>query len=97
MTFDPGVRVTGNVAHYHLHHVTYAAAKIEAAPIYKQCDGWMHRPTDGQIDGRQTDFGINIMYPFFSKEKAGINFPFQLGMHAHTPAQKLEQSILTWA
>ena len=31
LTFDLGVKVTQNVAHYPLHHVTYAATKLEVA------------------------------------------------------------------
>ena len=69
LTFDLGVKVTRNVAQYPLHHVTYSATKFEVATsnplggdyIYKKRD----RRTAAQTDGRQTDFGMKLIYPFF--------------------------------
>ena len=31
--------------------------------------------TDGQTDGRRTDFDTKLIYPFFLKKKAGIKMP----------------------
>ena len=31
--------------------------------------------THGRTDGRQTDFDMKLIYPFFSKEKSGYNKP----------------------
>ena len=51
-------KVTQNVAQYSRHHVTYAPEKF----------GKFKVPNKGPFvstDGRQTDFGRKLIYPFF--------------------------------
>ena len=78
---DLGVKVTQNVAQFPLHHVTYSATKFEVATsnslggdtfTRNVTDAHPHRRTDAQTDGRRTDFGTKLIYPF-SKEKSGYN------------------------
>ena len=62
------VKVTQYDAQYPLHHVTYSATKFEVtASNGLEGDTFTRNGTDG----RQTDFGTKLMYPFFSKEKNG--------------------------
>ena len=80
--FGLGVKVTGNVVQYLLHHVTYVAIKFEVArsnglggdtftrnvtdaQTNRLTDAQTNRCTDAQTDGRQTDFGTKLIYPFF--------------------------------
>ena len=74
LTFDLGVRVTGNVIQYPLHHVIYAPTKFEAATSNGLGEEKNTRNvTYGRTDRRTTDrlwYEINI--PYFSYEKAGI-------------------------
>ena len=35
-------------------------------------DAQTHGRTDARTDGRRTDFGTKLIYPFFLKKKAGI-------------------------
>ena len=83
LTFDLdlGAKVTRNVAQYPLHHVTYSATKFEVATSNRLggdtftrnvTDAHPHGRTDAQTDGRRTDFGTKLIYPFFLKKKAGI-------------------------
>ena len=66
LTFDLelGVKVTRNVAHYPLHHVTYSATKNEDA-TFKGLGGDTYNERDRQTDRRRTDFGTQLIYPFF--------------------------------
>ena len=43
--------------------------------------------TDRRTDGRRTDFGTKLIYPFFLKKKAGI-IKALAGMH-HTPPRNI--------
>ena len=83
MTFDLdlGVKVTQNVAQFPLHHVTYSPTKFEVATsnglggdtfTRNVTDAQTHERTDARTDGRRTDFGTKLIYPFFLKKKAGI-------------------------
>ena len=83
MTFelDLGVKVTRNVVQYPLHHVTYSLSKFEVAMskglggdafTRNVTDGRTDGRTDVQTDGRWTDFGSKLIFPFFLKKKAGI-------------------------
>ena len=86
LTFDLDLEVTQNVDQCPLHHVTYAATKFEVATSNRlggdaftrnMTDAHTHgrtsAQTDGRMtDGRRTDFGTKLIYPF-SKEKSGYN------------------------
>ena len=70
-----GVKLTINVAQYHIHHVTYARTKFEGATsndlggdtfTRNVMDGQTDRQTNRWTDGRQTDFGTKLLYVFFS-------------------------------
>ena len=84
LTFDLdlGVKVTGNVTQYPLHHVIYAPIKFEVDMSNGLGEDTITRNvTDGRTDrqthGRTTDrlwYEINI--PYFSYEKAGIKMDF---------------------
>ena len=65
---DLGVKVTLNVVQYPLHHMSYVHVKFEVA-MSNGLGG--DRITRNGTDGRWTDFGIKLIYPFFLK-KAGI-------------------------
>ena len=72
-----GVKVTQNVAQYPLHHVTYSTTKYKVSTSNGLGgDTFTRNVTDGrthgQTDGRRTDFGTKLIYPFFLKKKAGI-------------------------
>ena len=57
---DPGVTVTGNVAQYLQHHVTYPGTKFKVANGLRgdrQTDAWMDR---------WTDFGMKLVYSFYA-------------------------------
>ena len=74
---DLGVKVTRNVAQYPLHHVTYLETKFKVAMSNGLGgDTFTRNVTDGrtnrQTDGRRTDFGKKLIYPFFLRKKAGI-------------------------
>ena len=66
---DLGVKVTRNVAQYPLHHVTYLGTKFKVAMSNGLGDASTRNvtdePTDRQTDGRWTDFGTKLIYPFF--------------------------------
>ena len=56
--------------------MTYSATKFEVAT--SNClggDTFTRNVTDAQTDGRRTDFGTKLIYPFFLKKKAGIKIP----------------------
>ena len=75
MNLDLGVKVTRNVAQYPLHHVTYSATKFEVATSNGLGEDTFTRNVTiahKQTDGRWTDFGTKLIYPFFLKKKAGI-------------------------
>ena len=74
MTFDLGFKVTQNVAQYPLHHVTYAATKLEVARsnglggdtfTRNVTDAQTDRRMDRQTDNGLTSFGMKLIYPFF--------------------------------
>ena len=77
LTFDLDLRVkvTRNVAQYHLHHVTYLATKFEVTTSNGlEGDTFTRNVMHGRTYRRTTDrlwYEINI--PFFSKEKSGYN------------------------
>ena len=61
--------------------MTYLGTKFEVARSHglggdtftrNVTDGRTHAQTGGRTDGRRTDFGSNLIYPFFLKKKAGI-------------------------
>ena len=70
MTFylDLGVNVTQNAAMYTQHHVTYSAIKFEVATSN---DSGGDTFTRNVTDGRWTNFGTKLIYPF-SKEKKRV-------------------------
>ena len=54
-----------NIAQYPLHHVAYAATKFEVAMA--NClggDAITRNCTHAQADGRRTNFGTKLIYPF---------------------------------
>ena len=70
---DLGVKVTQNVAQYHLHHVTYSATKFEIATsngfggdtfTKNVTDGLTDRGTDGRTD-RGPTLNAKLIYPVF--------------------------------
>ena len=68
--FDLWAKDTQNVVQYPLHPVTYAPTKFEAATSNSLGgDAFTRNMTDGQTEGRLTDFGMKLLYPFFT---AGI-------------------------
>ena len=77
-----GVKVTGNVTQYPLHHVICASTKFEVATSNGFGEDTItrnvtDRRTDARTDRWTTDrlwYEINI--PYFSNEKAGIINPF---------------------
>ena len=64
-----GVKVSQNVAQYPLHHVIYSATKFEIAMSNDLVGDTFTRNV---TDGRQTNFGTKLIYPFSLKKKAGI-------------------------
>ena len=68
LTFDLGVKVTRDVAQYHLHHVTYSTTKFEGATSNGLGGDTFTRNV---TDGRRTGFDTKLIYPFFLKEKRG--------------------------
>ena len=75
LTFDLdlGIKVNQNATQYPLHHVIYASTKFEAATSHGLgADTITRNMTDGQTEGRHTDFGTKFIYPSFLNEKAGI-------------------------
>ena len=53
--------------------MTYAATKFEVATSKGlEEDTFSRNVTDGQTNGRRTDFGTKLMY-HFSEEKSGYN------------------------
>ena len=71
--FDLGVQVTQDIAQYSLHHVTYLGTKFEVATSNRLGgDTFTRNMTDGCTDGRWTDFGTKLIYPFFER-KSGYN------------------------
>ena len=65
---DLGMEVTQNVAHYPLHHVSYAATKLKLLCLTVGLGGDLF--TRNMKD--RTDFGTKLIYPFFQKKSVGI-------------------------
>ena len=92
------VKVTGNVAQYPLHHVTYTATKFEVARSYGLGgDTFTRNVTDaqtgGHTGGRLTDFGMKLIYSF-SIEKAGIKMTLSTAQHIQGPNKKQQKHRL---
>ena len=77
--FILGVKATRNIAQFPLHHVIYASAKFEISTSYglgdrryskrNVTDGQTDGRTHAHTDGRRTDFGTKLIYPFFLTKK----------------------------
>ena len=66
---DLGVKVTGNVAKYPLHNVTYSAIKFVVATSNSL--GGDTFTSHGRTDRRRTDFCMKLIYIFFLRKKRG--------------------------
>ena len=61
--------------------MTYSTTKFEVATSKGLGgDTFTRNVTDGQTDGRRTDFDTKLIYPFFLKKKAGIKMPTIVGI-----------------
>ena len=65
---------THNFANFPLHNMIYAPAKFAVATFNGLGgDAFTRNVTQGQIDGRRTDFGTKLIYPFLKTKTAIIN------------------------
>ena len=62
---DLGDKVTQYDAQYPLHHATYSDTKFEFSTSNGIEDTFKRNVTDARTDGRRTDFGTKLIYPFF--------------------------------
>ena len=61
-------------AQFPLHYVIYSPAKFPGATFNGLgWDAFTRNLTEGQTDGRQTDFVKKFIIPFFLKKKGGYN------------------------
>ena len=81
--------------------MTYSPTKFEVATpngsggdtfTRNVTDGPFAR-TDGQTDGRRTDFDTKLIYPFFLKKKVGIINPYVQNKTIHNSIQKISFSL----
>ena len=77
-TFDLGVKVIRNVAQYPLHHMAIQLQSFKLlATNGLGGDTFTRNKTGGRTDAQRTDFGTNLIYPFFLKKKEGIKISRQ--------------------